>query len=233
MNSFIEKSENKDTFKYEPELRSDNRKNVEFSITINKVKYNVEVKSPNLSNYYKELNSKIKKHGAVVRFDTRAFGKPNKEDQIGSPDARVKDFLVDDNNDQPCIALKHPTHGLLTQNTWYKNGDGKPIVFPNIDIVFVSDLYQNIIAHMLSGNVPLPSMLTGVPYFEDNLRFLPYKLNPFYISFSRNVAIKPLIDIDEYIIFNIPIAFSDQYVQVVDEKYVGRFGIDVKFSYKS
>ena len=255
INTFIEKSENKDTFKYEPKLRNDNNKNVEFSIIINKVKYNVEVKSPNLSNYYNELHTKIEKHGSVVRFDTRGFGKPEKENQIGSTDPRVKDFLVDannkfpnsnipnelnvlficwdDNNDQPCIALKHPMHGLLTSRTWYKNGDEKPILFPNIDIIFVSDLYQCIIAHMLSGDEPLPGLITGIPYFENNARFLPYRINPFNIAFARNVAIKPLIDIDESMIFNLPIAFSDQYVQVVDENYVARFGIDIKFSYKS
>ena len=110
------------------------------------------------------------------------------------------------------------------------------MAFSNIDFIFVSDLYQNIIAHLSSGAIALPSFITGVPYFEHNDRFIPNQLNPFYLAFSRNVLIKPDIDIcDNAIkngIFNIPIAFEDQDVEVIDEKYVSRYASDVKISYR-
>lgn len=258
INSFIAQSNNPASFSYEPKLRKDNSKNVEFSILINSVKYNVEVKCPNLSNYYEKLNEKLDKHHAVTRFDTRAFGKPSEKHEIGSPSMRVRDFMVDtnqkfpksnipneinvlfiawdDNNEQPCIELKHPMHGLLTPNSDFKDENGNVITFPNIDLIFVSDLYQNIIAHLSSGDEPLLNLISGVPYFERNARFPKHEINPFVLSFSRNLLIKPYIDIKnshiENIIFNIPIAFSDQSVDVVDEKFVSKYATDIKISYK-
>ncbi|MEG6523741.1 hypothetical protein [Desulfotomaculum sp. 1211_IL3151] len=258
MNTFICQSECPESLLYEPKLRSDNKKNVEFSIQIKGVKYNIEVKSPNLSNYYSDLESKIEKHGVVTRFDTRAFGKPEQVDQMPSPGIRVKDFLVDaslkfpnsnlpkqvnilfiawdDHTDQPCIELQHPIHGLLTQNSWHKDNDGHPILFSNINLIFISDLYQNIIAHLSSGDIPLPSFLTGVPYFERNCRFPPNQVNPFFLPYSRNVLVKPTVDLEDpqirEIIFNIPVAFSDQSVDMIDEEYVAKYGTDIKISFK-
>lgn len=258
INSFLSQSDRVDSFRYEPNLRSDNMKNVEFSISIKGIIYNIEVKSPNLNNYYEQLSDKLKRNEVVTRYDTRAFGKPQKDNEIGSPTMRVKDFLCDannkfpistfpnqvnilfiawdDNTDQPCIELKNPIHGLLTNNSWYRDDTGKPVLFPNIDLVFISDLYQNIIAHISSGNTPLPMFLTGVPYFERNARFPQEKINPFILSYSRNVLIKPDFDLsDERVgksIFNLPIAFSDQSVIVVDEAYIQKHGIDVKFSWQ-
>jgi hypothetical protein len=258
MNSFITNSDKPESFVYEPKLRTDNNKNVEFSIKIKGIQYNIEVKSPNLSNYYDQLKDKINKYNVVTRFDTRSFGKPEKDDQMPSPSIRVKDFLSDanlkfpisnlpnvinilfiawdDHTDQPCIEMKHPIHGLLTPNSWYKDNHGRVILFPNIDLIFVSDLYKNIITHLSSGATPLPSSITGVPYFERNSRFNPSKINPFLLPFSRNVLIRPNIDIEneqiKEVIFSIPVMFSDQSVQVIDEDYVGRHASDIKISFK-
>jgi hypothetical protein len=259
INTFILQSDCPESFLYEPKLRKDNRKNVEFSIRINNTRYNIEVKSPNLNNYYRQLEQKIEENSVVMRFDTRAFEKPTEAYQMPSPSIRVKDFLEDsnfkfpesnlqnqmnvliiawdENTDQPCIEMKHPIHGLLTPNSWHKDDNGEPVLFPNIDLIFVSDLYRNIIAHMSSGSDFLPSVLTGVPYFERNMRFPHDKINPFSLPFSRNVLIKPDMDINDILIrkaiFSLPIAFSDQEIQVVDEEYVIKHGIDIKFSYKS
>lgn len=258
MNSFIHNSEEKESFVYEPKLRGDNNKNVEFSIIINHIKYNVEVKSPNFENYNNKLNKLVKKNGSVIHYETRMFDltEEEKAENMTSTDSKVKDFLIDankkfpfetdknkeinilficwnDNTDQPCTALKYPMHGLVTKNSWYKDSEGKTVIFNNIDFIFISDLYQNILAHMLSGDRPLPGLLTGVPYFERNARFLfPHnKLNPFILPFSRNVLIKPDKEINEKDIFNLPIAFSDQDVQIIDEEYVYKNCNQFKITY--
>ncbi|MDR3587948.1 MAG: hypothetical protein P4L59_21950 [Desulfosporosinus sp.] len=258
MNSFIKNSKKRESFAYEPKLRDDNNKNVEFTIVINRIKYNIEVKSPNFEHYNEKLNMLVQKHGSVMYYETRMFDltKEEKAKNMTATDSKVKDFLLDannkfpfisgkekeinilficwnDNTDQPCTALKYPLHGLLTKNSWYKDAKGKAVTFDNIDFIFISDLYQNILVHMLSGEIPLPGLLTGVPYFERNERFMfPInKLNPFILPFSRNVLIKPEKEIDEADIFNIPIAFSDQYVQIVDEAYVSNNCNEIKISY--
>ncbi|GEM_PF-5066625 len=86
---------------------------------------------------------------------------------------------------------------------------------------------------MLSGEISLPGLVTGVPYFERNERFLfpQNKLNPFSLPFSRNVLIKTDKKISEDDIFNLPIAFSDQYVQIIDEEYVSKNCNEIKITY--
>jgi hypothetical protein len=258
MNSFIQNSDRKSSFNYEPKLRRDNGKNVEFSIIINNIKYNIEVKSPNFENDNKKLNKLVQEKGSVMHYEARIFNlsEEEKAENMTSTDSRVKDFLVDasdkfpfilgeekeinilficwtDNTDQPCTALKHPMHGLLTKNSWHKDSDGKLVTFDNIDFIFVSDLYQNIFAHMLSGDTPLPGLLTGVPYFERNEKsiFPINNLNPFILPYSRNVLIKPDKVIDEADICNLPICFSDQYVEIVDETYVSEYCNEFKITY--
>lgn len=259
MNTFIGKSTTPESFIYEPKLRDGSSKNVEFSILINGVRYNVEVKAPNLNNYYTELIAKLGRHPVVTRFDTRSFGKPKGDDQMGSPSMRVKDFLVDadlkfpasnlpnevnvlfiawdSNSDQPCIDLKHPLHGLLTPNSWHTDDKGSVILFPNIDLIFVSDLYGSIIAHLSSADDPIPGMISGVPYFERYSHFRPEMINPFYLHFSRNVLIRPSIDLSDHrilsTIWNLPITLPSDDVTVIDEENVGRYGIDIKFSFRN
>lgn len=258
INSFIQNSDRKESFMYEPQLRNDNNKNVEFSININQTKYNVEVKSPNFEKYNKKLKKIVQQKGSVCHYETRVINltEEEKKENMTSTDSKVKDFLVDankkfpttlnrkkeinilficwnDNTDQPCTALKYPMHGLLTKSSWYKDSEGNVVMFNNIDLIFISDLYQNILVHMLSGDTPLPGLLTGVPYFDRNKRFIfPINnLNPFLLPFSRNVLIKPNKEIDRADIFNLPIAFSNQFVQVIDEKYVTKNCSEFKFTY--
>ena len=57
-------------------------------------------------------------------------------------------------------------------------------------------------------------------------------LNPFKLPYSRNILIRPNKEIDTEAIFNLPIAFSDQYVDVVDEEYVLENCSEIKFTYK-
>ncbi|WP_459195756.1 hypothetical protein [Wukongibacter baidiensis] len=256
INSFIVKSDNKNSFQYEPKLRDDNNKNVEFSVEIDNIQYNVEVKSANFENYRKKLNKLVKSKESVLRYESRMLKLTDREmkENMTSTDSKVKDFLVDssmkfpmklydcnkkrinvlficwnDHTDQPCTALKHPIHGLLTKNSWHTESD-----FSNIDLIFITDLYQNILAHMLSRDIPLSSFLTGVPYFERNSTnlFRQKSLNPFYLPFSRNVLIEPSTSIEKSDIFPLPIAFSDQYVQVINGKYVSKNCCEIKATFK-
>ncbi|WP_236894701.1 hypothetical protein [Clostridium beijerinckii] len=243
MNSFIVQSNNKTTFIYEPKLRTDNNKNVEFSIIIGNVKYNVEVKSPNFENYNKKQYEQLSKNGAVTRSEARLFNFKDLQEQgiLPAPDSKVKDFLVDanlkfpintdkdkeinvlficwnENYDQACTALKHPFSGLLTKNSWHKNENGQIITYPNIDLIFVTDLYKSIIVHMIAGNDAIPSFISGVPYFEANLQV--GFLTPFLLPFSRTALIEPEKPIKKECIDEIPIVFFDRPVDLVDEKFV-------------
>ena len=92
MNSFIQNSEKKKSFMYEPQLREDNNKNVEFSIVINDIKYNVEVKSLNFENYNKKLNKLVKEKGSILHYETRMIDLTEEEkvENITSTDSKVK-----------------------------------------------------------------------------------------------------------------------------------------------
>lgn len=259
IHSFLSMNCKIDSFDYEPCLRHDNKKNVEFSLKTNCATYNVEVKSPNLESHYTTINEKIDKHGTVVRFDSRGIKKPDRANEIPSPTMRVKDFLVDanlkfpqrseedslnilfiawdENTDQPCIALKEQNHGLLVANSDFRNADGSEYKFDNIDLIFISDLYKNFIAHMNSRNEPIPSLVSGVPYFENALqRVHPLAINPFLLQFSRNVVVNVNCNFqDQHVldaIFQLPITFYDQDVLIVDEDYVEKNCAGVKFSYR-
>lgn len=259
IHSFLSMNCKIDSFDYEPCLRHDNKKNVEFSLKTNCATYNVEVKSPNLESHYTTINEKIDKHGTVVRFDSRGIKKPNNENEIPSPTMRVKDFLVDanrkfpqrsgedsfnilfiawdENLDQPCIALKEPRHGLLVENSEFRDADGSEFQFENIDLIFVTDLYKNFIVHMASTDIPLPSFITDVPYFDNALkRVTPFAVNPFMLPFSRSGVIGVNCNLQEShvqdAIYQLPITFYDQDVLIVDEDYVEKNCAGVKFSYR-
>lgn len=259
INTFIRKSNHPESFKYEPCLRKDNNKNVEFSINILDITYNVEVKTPNFENFFTKLDSLMKNNNSVIWYETRLFelNQEQKKSNMTSTDYKVKEFLEDSNlkfppskgsknsynvlficwnehTDQPCANMKDPMCGLLTKNSWYKE-KGNPIVFNNIDLIFVSDLLQNMKAHISSGNEPLPSFITGVPYFERNKRFLwpTNTLSPFILAHSRNVFIEQDRSIPPRAIYNLPIAFEDQNVIVVTEDFVSKNCATIKFSIKT
>lgn len=194
----------------------------------------------------------------VIRHEARLFNlsATEKRDRMTTTDSKVKDFLVDsnekfsivkdesreinilficwnDHTDQPCTALKHPFNGLLTKNSWYKDENNAVVTFENIDLIFVSDLYQNLFAYMNSGNIPYPDELSGVPFFQNNERFLRpvLTLNPFLLSHSRNILIEPTKEFTQEQIFNLPIAFSDQSVIVVNEDFVAKNCCEIKCSF--
>ncbi|MCB2297942.1 hypothetical protein [Clostridium tagluense] len=171
----------------------------------------MEFKSPN----YDQYNEKsVRKNGRVCHYEIRMINLTEKEkrENMTSTDSKVKDFLVD------------------AKKNWYKNSECKVITFDNIDLIFISDFYQNILAHMLSGDNSLPGLLTGIPYFESNERFIfPINnLNPFVLPFSRNVLIKSDKEIDESDIFNLPIAFSE-FSRL--SKYVSKNCSEFRFTY--
>lgn len=248
MNTFIIQSDKKDTFLYEPQLRSDNKKNIEFSIKLGSIKYNIEVKSPNFETYNKKLNQKLIDTGFVTSAQARLLPKDalEKLNIVPAPDSKVKDFLVDsnlkfptntnkdkeinilfiswnENYDQACTALKHPASGLLTKNSWYKDTNNNPITFPNIDLIFISDLYKNIIVHMLAGNDKISKYISGVPYFE-NESFTPFttSLTPFLLPFSRFALVNTNPSIKQTYIDPLPITFPYNPVDLVTEKFVSK-----------
>lgn len=243
MNTFIIQSNRKETFMYEPKLRIDNNKNVEFSIMIGDIKYNVEVKSPNFDNYNKKLHEQLQKNVIVTRSEARLFNLQQLQERgiLPASDSKVKDFLIDanlkfpintnkgkelnvlficwnENYDQACTALKHPHSGLLTPNSWNKDENGQVVTYPNIDLIFISDLYKSIIVHMIAGDNPISMYISGVPYFEANsrIRFL----TPFLLPFSRTSLIKPEKTISQKCIDEIPISFFNRPIDLVDEKFV-------------
>lgn len=243
INTFLLQSDKKETFKYEPKLRSDSNKNVEFSIEIGPIKYNVEVKSPNFDNYNKKFTEQLIRDGHVTCSQARLFSVTdlNKNEILPAPDSKVKDFLVDANNkfpidsnkdielnilficwnenyDQACTALKHPLSGLLTNNSWYTDSNNNIITFSNIDLIFVTDLYKSIIVHMCAGDSEIPSIVSGIPYLENRSNMTP--LTPFLLPFSRFALIKPEREIKQCYIDPIPVAFFDTPVDLVDENFV-------------
>jgi hypothetical protein len=133
-----------------------------------------------------------------------------------------------DETDQPATALKHPMHGILTDKSWFKDKKGKIIKFNNIDLIFISDLYQNHIVHMSCTSVPMPSILSGVPYFE-KMMVSGIPPNPFILGNSRNVIIEP--QIDESIILPLPISSYEKPVTVITEEYVKEYCPEVKISW--
>jgi len=252
MDTMLSKIDDKTTFEYEPTPVPGSNKNPEFSLEINNIKYFVEVKAPNLENYYEKITDKIKKDGVVYRFDSRItpLTEEHKRDHVLSTDSRVKDFLVDanskfqngdkrhynilficwsDETDQPCTALKHPMHGLLTENSWFKDKNGKPNKFENIDIIFISDLLQNHRVHMSSGDIPVPNSISGVPYF-DTFQYTGIIPDPFNLVSSRNVIIET--DVPESIIFPLPISTDDNPVYVITEECVSKNCPEFKYSFK-
>ncbi len=243
MNSFLVQSNKKDTFMYEPKLRTDNNKNVEFSIMIGDIKYNVEVKSPNFDNYNEKLHEQLQKNGIVTRSEARLFNLQQLQERgiLPAPDSKVKDFLIDanlkfpidtdktkeinvlficwnENYDQACTALKHPHSGLLTSNSWNKDESGQVVTYSNIDLIFISDLYKSIIVHMIAGDSPISMYISGVPYFEANSHM--GFLTPFLLPFSRTALIKPEKTLNQKCIDEIPISFFNRPIDLVDEKYV-------------
>jgi hypothetical protein len=250
MNTMLTKIQDASTFEYEPRPIPGSKKNPEFSLEIEKVKYYFEVKAPNLENYYKKLISKVETGNPVLQFDSRIMPlTEERKEHILSTDSRIKDFLVDanskflkgnnehfnvlficwsDETDQPCTALKHPSHGLLTKNSWFKNGKGEVITFDNIDLIFISDLLQNHLVHMSCNGVAMPSFISGVPYF-DNYQHTGIIPDPFNLGSSRNVIIET--SVPESIIFPLPISTYDNPVHVITEEVVKRYCPEFKISF--
>ncbi len=253
MNTFLLKKNNTEAFEYEPRAIEGCNRNPEFSIILYNHKYYIEVKSPNLENYREKLYKKLDEGQVVTRYDARIFKLTDeqKNENLASTDSKVKDFLVDankkfqksrnnahfnvlficwtDETDQPATALKHPMHGLMTDKSWFRDEKGNIIKFDNIDLIFISDLYQNHIVHMSCTSMPMPGILSGVPYFEKMMKtgILP---NPFVLGNSRNVIIES--QIDESVIFPLPISSYEEPVTVITEEYVKEYCPEIKFCWK-
>jgi len=253
INTMLFKIDDPSTFKYEPQPLKGSKKNPEFRLNISGYKYYIEVKTPNFENYRTKLREIRKSGKPVTHYESRILklSEEEKSENMVSTDSKIKDFLIDANNkflksednthfnvlficwtehtDQPATALKHPKHGLLTKNSWFKDEDGEIVSFNNIDIIFIIDLFQNHIVHMSCISEPMPSIISGVPYFDDTIKtgIIP---DPFNLKNSRNAIVES--QIDEKIIFPLPISTIEKPVGVITEEYVQKYCPEIKISFR-
>ncbi len=251
LNSFIVQSGDPEAFIYEPKPVKGSNKNPEFSTKVEGITYFVEVKSMNYPIQREKLERQFEERKVVRQYDARILPltEEEKRESITSTDVKVKDFLVDankkfaksnagdyvnvlficwsDETDQPATALKSHYHGLLTEKSWFRDQNGKVITFENIDAIFISDVYYNHGVHMATTDVPLPGILTGVPYFENAFPQMP---NPFLLPFSRNVFVE--MPIDPYLLYPLPISTPDRPVEVITEEFVRKYCPEIKFHSK-
>ena len=203
MNTFICRSSNPESFKYEDRLRDDSRKNVEFTIQMADYTFHVEVKSSNLVLEDQKIAKKLQEKGMVQMIDARI---PNFEEieenstipVMGSLDRRLFDYLDSANNkfkktsnekeinlliicwddrlQIPLMALKSPQHeGLLTDNSYQKDANGNPQTFQNVDCVLVNTTYE-----LLKQFAAMILFLDFSPQFP---------VDPFFQVFSQNALI--------------------------------------------
>ena len=71
---------------------------------------------------------------------------------------------------------------------------------------------------MIAGDNPISMYISGVPYFEANSH--RGFLTPFLLPFSRAALIEPELIINRKYIEELPIAFGDRHVELVDEQFV-------------
>ena len=252
LNTMLFKIDDPSTFEYEPQPLKDSKKNPEFKLNISNYKYYIEVKTPNFENYHEKLHEKLESGKPVIHYESRSLdlSEEEKSKSMVSTDSKIKDFLVDANNkflksednthfnvlficwtdhtDQVATALKHPKHGLLTKNSWFKGEDDKIICFNNIDLIFITDILQNHIVHTICISEPIMSIISGVPYFDDTIKtgIIP---DPFNLMNSRNVIVES--QINETIIFPLPISMNEKPVTVITEEYVKKYCPEFKISF--
>ena len=223
MNAFILASDKPESFQYEPRLVAGSQKNVEFSIEIGGICYNVEVKSANMIKEAKALEQNMVIEGQTIEPNERILPPEEWKKIVGgtpimwSLDNKVKDFLQDTQEKfspisddinllvicwdgryrKALTALKSETNGLLTANTYEPK-----LRCDHISHILVSSLYGFIIEWINGSLQP--------PYEQDpiNLRF-PYN---FLIDYNLN---KPA-DIHDRLLG----ILGCEKLPVVDEQYV-------------
>lgn len=186
INAFISASERPETFQYEPRLVEGSKKNVEFSIVVGGLLYEVEVKSANMIKEAKALEQEMEKEGQTIEPNARMLPPDEWKNIAGdtpimwSLDNKVKDFLKDTQGKFPPVdksihllficwdgryrkaltSLKSETSGLLTANTYEPE-----LRYDHISHIVVSSQYGFLI-NWLQGL--LPTLYNHDPV---NLRF--------------------------------------------------------------
>lgn len=203
MNTFICRSSDPESFRYEDHVKEGSSNNVEFSINMSDFVFHVEVKTPNLILEDKEIAELLKENPAVLITDAQT---ENYEEIIantvlpvrGSLARKLVDFLKSANkkfgktNDEkeinllvicwddrvhlPLMALKSPkAQGVLTEKSFIIDEQGNPLKYDNVDCVLVN------------GNYALfKEYVTGMLFQKFRPKF---PVNPFFQVFTYNFII--------------------------------------------
>lgn len=233
INAFISASDSPDTFKYEPKLIEDSKKNVEFSIEICGVCYNVEVKSANMIKEYKALEQNMAVEGQTIEPNARLISFDDWKNiagetpLMGSLDNKIKDFIEDAQKKFPpagnainllvicwdgryrkaLTALKSEASGLLTANSYVPD-----LKFDHISHIMVTSQYGFLI-DWLKGSVPIIT-----------------SQDPINLRFAYNFLIDYNTDRPKGIRERLECIMGCQELPVVDEKYVDQNCEDVSFT---
>ena len=233
MNAFISSSGQPESFLYEPILVDGTNKNVEFSIIVGGIRFNVEVKSANMIKEAKAIERGVFENGQTIEPNERMI--PYEEWKkiagdtplMGSLDNKVKDFLEDSQKKFPVVdssinllvvcwdgryrkalsALKSETSGLLTKNTYVPD-----LVYDHISHIIVTSQYGFLI-NWLQGEVPTL-----------------YAQDPINMRFAYNFLIDYNSNIPEGIQQLFQGILGCQELPVVDEEYVKQCCEAVSFS---
>ena len=230
MNTFIVRSSDRSSFKYEDKCVEGSDKNVEFSIKMGVFTFHVEVKTSDLLMEDRNIVKALQTSDEVLVLDARnRYFKEIKEKAkipvIGSLDNRLVDYLEsangkfsksDDEHDvnllvvcwddrihQPLLALKsEDAEGILTNQTHLKNEDGSNKQFENVDCILINSGYC------------LFKEYIGFILFD---RFSPqFPVDPFFQLFTNNYLIDHNLSEDRV---NMIQSIIQQKVIIVDENY--------------
>ena len=234
INAFISASEKAQSFKYEPCLIEGSKKNVEFSIVVDGLLYEVEVKSANMINHAEALEENLKKEGQVIEPNARMIpfdewkNIAGETPLMGSLDNKVADFLASAQDKFPSIensihllvicwdgrfrkaltALKSEASGLLTANTY------KPdLVYDHISQIIVTSQYGFIINWLQGGKLnPIQAQ------------------DPLNLRFPYNFLIDYNLDCPQGICERLHGILGCEELPIVDEKFVDQYCEDVAFT---
>lgn len=233
MYAFVSASDQPDSFQYEPRLIEGSNKNIEFSIVINGLRYDVEVKSANMIKQTKEFVDNMEKSGVAIEPHARMLpynewkNIPGDTPLMGSQDNKVADFIESAQEKFPKVtdsihllvicwdgqyrkaltALKSENSGLLTTNTYRPD-----LKYDHISHVIVTSQYGFLFDWMRGE---LPQLYAQDPI---NLRYAYNFIIDYNINKPNDIKdrLKGILGCEE--------------LTVVDENYVENNCYAVSFS---
>lgn len=233
INAFISASDEPDSFLYEPKLIKGSNKNIEFSIKISDIRYDVEVKSANMIKQTDDFINNMEKNGVVIEPHARMIPFDDWKDiagdtpLMGSQDNKVADFLESAQEKFPPVngsihllaicwdgqyrkaltALKSEVSGLLTENTYKPN-----LQYDHISHIVVTSQYGFLI-----------------DWLQGNLSQL-YAQDPINLRFAYNFIVDYNINKPKDIKIRLHGIMGCEELPVVDEAYVEKNCEAVSFS---